>query len=86
MSEIYRLFSKSWEQCLDYSEESLIEMYQSESYGTPVKSTNGFLVGKRWLSVNVAMWKEDIELGLFRKSELYNDPYFPHWWLDSIFK
>jgi hypothetical protein len=32
------------------------------------------------------MWKEDIEKGILFKKELYEDPKFPHWWLDSIFK
>lgn len=36
--------------------------------------------------VNVAMWKEDIELGCLFQVELYDDPKFPHWWLDGVFK
>jgi hypothetical protein len=84
MSELYRHFSNDWKECLDYSEESLREMYNSETHGDPVSSTNGFYVGKRWLNVSVKMWKEDIEKGLLFKQELYNDPNYPHWWLDKV--
>jgi len=86
MSEVYRMFANDWKSCCDFSDEMLIELYNSESYGTRVSSKNGYSVGKKWLSLNVNMWKEDIELGLFRVSELYEDPKFPHWWLDNIFK
>ena len=71
---------------LDYSDEAMIEMYNSESYGTPVNRHNGFYVGKQWLNVNVTMWREDIQRGLLFEKELYNDPKFPHWWLDKVLK
>ena len=86
MSEIYRYFSRHWEHVLDFSDGSLIELFNHESYGTPCSSKNGFLVGKQHLNVNVTMWKEDIEKGLLFKSELYSDGNFPEWWLDSIFR
>lgn len=86
MTELYRIFAKDWEHLMDFSDEMLIELYNGESFGTPVSSNNGFALGKKWLNVNVAMWKEDIEKGLFRASELYNDPKYPHWWLDQVFK
>lgn len=86
MSELYRTFSKDWESFYNYSEESLVEMYRFESFGEPISEDNGFYIGKKWLNVTVTMWKEDIAQGLLFKSELYNDPKFPHWWLDSIFK
>jgi hypothetical protein len=44
------------------------------------------LVGKRWLSVTIAAWKEDILLGNLFLDELYTDRELPNWWLDSIFK
>ena len=84
MSELYKIFSKDWEHCLDYSEESLLELYISESYGDPCSDTNGYYVGKKWLNVQVTMWKEDIEKGLLFKEELYKDPKYPHWWLNKI--
>ena len=85
MAELYKVFSKDWEG-LDYSDSALIEMFNSESYGTQVNQrTNGFYVGKQWLNVNVAMWKEDQKRGHLVISELYSDERFPPWWLDSIF-
>lgn len=84
MCEVYRLFSKDWEHIGDFSEESMLELYKSESYGTPVSELNGYYIGKRWLSVTVAMWKEDIEQKLLFKHELYEDGRFPKWWLDSV--
>lgn len=86
ISELYRLFSQDWKDCLDYSDESLIELCNHESLGMDVKSNNGFLHGKRMLSLTVTMWKEDIEKGLLFKNELYKDTKYPNWWLNSIFK
>lgn len=86
MSEVYRIFAKEWEHCLDFSDEMLIELFNGESYGTYVSPKNGFAHGKKWLSLNVSMWKEDIASGLLFKYELYDDGTFPHWWLDSVFK
>lgn len=86
MSEVYRIFSKDWEHLLDFSDDMLVELYNGESYGTYVSPINGFALGKKWLSVNVQMWKDDIKIGAFFVKELYNDPKYPHWWLDSIFK
>jgi len=86
MAELYKHFSKDWEHCLDYSEESLREMYNSETHGDPVSQNNGYYHGKKWLNVTVKMWKEDLNgLGLLFKDELYNYPNYPHWWLDSVF-
>jgi hypothetical protein len=70
----------------DFSDQALIELFNHESYGTPLSPNNGYALGKKWLNVHVAMWKEDIRDGFLFKKELYDDPKFPHWWLDSIFK
>ena len=87
MCEVYKYFSRSWEHCLDYSEESMLELFISESYGdVKCKENNGFYHGKRWLNVTVKMWLEDIPKGVLFKKELYNDPDLPDWWLDKIFK
>lgn len=86
MCELYRIFSKDWEHLIDLSDEAQIEFFNHESLGLPCSPNNGFALGKKWLNVQVTMWKEDIALGLFFKSELYDDPKYPHWWLDSIFK
>ncbi len=85
MADVYRIFSKDWEHCLDYSEQSLLEMFHSETHGDPVSPTNGFYVGKKYLNLAIKMWKEDIEKGLLFKQELYEDSKFPYWWLDNIF-
>jgi hypothetical protein len=86
MAELYRIFSKDWEQFYNYDETALEEMYRFETYGEPISPSNGYYIGKKWLNVTVTMWKEDIEQRLLFKIELYQDPKFPHWWLDSIFK
>ena len=86
MCEIYRIFSNDWKHLLDYSDEALLELYMSETFGDKVSAKNGFAVGKKYLSVHVEMWREDIGKGLLFKHELYEDEKFPHWWLDSIFK
>lgn len=86
MAELYRYFAKPWEHVLDFSDEALVEMYNSESYGTKIDPKNGYLVGKHWLNVTVTMWKEDLALGTLFKHELYSDPDLPNWWLDGILK
>lgn len=63
-----------------------VELFNSESCGTPVSDNNGYALGKKWMNVTIAMWKEDIKHGLLFKEELYEDGNYPHWWLDSIFK
>jgi hypothetical protein len=86
MCEVYRVFAKDWEHLCDFSDQALVDLFNSESYGSPISRDNGFLLGKKWLNVTVAMWKEDIAQGLLFKHELYQDPKFPEWWLDSILK
>ena len=72
---------------MDYSEESLLELYLSESYGDiGCKKNNGYYVGKKYLNVCVSMWKEDMEKGTLFIGELYSDVNLPVWWLDSVFK
>jgi hypothetical protein len=72
------------ERLLYLSDEMMIELYYSESYGDDVSDRNGFYVGKRYLNLQVNMWKEDIEKGFLRKFELYEDGKYPHWWLDRV--
>lgn len=86
MAELYKMFANDWKHVLDFSDEAMIELFNAESYGTSVSNNNGYAHGKKWLNLNVSMWKEDIELGLLRVHELYEDPKFPHWWLDRVFK
>ena len=83
-AELYRIFGSDWESCADFSDAALIELYNNESYGTPISSNNGFAIGKKFLNVQVTSWREDLEKGLIFKWELYTDSRFPHWWLDSV--
>lgn len=85
MAEVYRIFSRHWEHVLDFSDEALLNMYNNESYGTLNDLTNnGYAEGKKWLDVHVTYWREDIRSGMLSRSELYEDPLFPHWWLDRV--
>ncbi len=77
-------FANDWKHLVDFSDESLIEMYLHETHGSDISKTNGYLLGKKWMGVNVSMWKEDIAKGYFFKCELYNDSKYPHWWLDKV--
>jgi hypothetical protein len=83
MAELYKHFARHWTG-LDFSDEALLEMFNSESYGTRVNPKNGYLVGKGFLNVAVTSWKEDVALGTLFVKELYQDGY-PEWWLDGIF-
>ncbi len=80
------MFANDWEHVLDFSDDALVELYNHESHGLPISQKNGFMHGKKWLNLNVTMWKEDIGRGNLFVWELYEDPKFPHWWLDRIFK
>ena len=86
MAELYRHFSEPWKEVLDYSDEALLELFLSESYGGKTSPKNGFGVGKSWLNVTVQMWLDDRSRGHLVLSEIYQDNKYPHWWLDSIFK
>lgn len=85
MSELYLHFGSEMG-TLDFSDEALLSLYNHESYGTSLSPKNGFAVGKQYLNVHVAMYKEDIAIGTLFKFELYE--WFPdwHWWLDSWLK
>jgi len=86
MAEVYKIFASEWESAFDFSDKMVIEMFNHESFGAPVSKQNGYSLGKKWMDVNIKMWKEDIDKSNLMKWELYDDPRFPHWWLDGIFK
>lgn len=86
MSEIYQIFAQDWKDCLDFSDEMMLELYYSESYGAEVSDNNGFYVGKRYLNLQVTSWREDIAKGYLFKFELYEDGKYPHWWLDRVLR
>ena len=73
------------------SDQAIIDAYNGESYGSPAKTEllkkkNGYYIGKQWMGVIVSMWKEDLEKGILRRQELYDDPDLPDWWLDQVLK
>ncbi len=87
MCEVYKHFSKDWKHICNYNEESMLELFISESYkGVKCKNNNGYYIGKRYLNVFVTMWINDIKNGVLFKEELYQDSNLPNWWLDKIFK
>ena len=87
MSEIYRRFASDWEDVCDFSESALIDMFDYESTGKgnlsigvfSDKKPNGYAVGKHWMDVTVAMWKEDLKTGIISVAELSAD--FPEWFI-----
>lgn len=85
MAEIYRRFSKDYPQA-DLSDEAAMAMYRHETFGDPMPKAsqlNGFELGKKWMDVTVAGWKEEIpQLGLL-VSELQEDGY-PDWFLERV--
>ncbi len=86
MSELYRHFALPWQHILDFSDDALLSLYNHESYGTSLSQNNGFAKGKQMLNLQVTAWKEMLREGTLAKFELYEDPNYPHWWLDSCLK
>lgn len=98
MLEIYKLFiPEDSINKVDLSECAKEELYTFESTGKGkindggdifgiTEKVNGYALGKRWLNVTVAMWKEQLKKYPYLVEHYYNDPQFPHWWLDQIFK
>lgn len=83
MSELYRRFAADMGP-LDFSDEALLSLYNHESYGAALGPNNGFAVGKKYLNLQVTMWREDLLRGWISKHELYEE--YPDWWLDSVLK
>jgi hypothetical protein len=84
MSELYKHFAINMSSTLDFSDEALLSLYNHESYGRPLSANNGFGYGKQYLNLQVTSWREDLRRGWIFKHELYSDPNYPHWWLDSV--
>lgn len=84
MADLYYHFSSPWHHVMDMSDEALINMYNHESRGTPLSENNGYACGKSWLNWQVKAWKEGIADGTFFAFEFYEDPKYPHWWLDQV--
>jgi hypothetical protein len=82
-AKLYRRFADENKE-LDWSDEAAAEMYLYESYGIVPTWTgdwhyydrringlyNGYFVGKHWLDVSIAMWKEDLRDKLLFIEEL----------------
>ena len=73
--------------CYDFSDEAASTMFSYESTGCPVLRYNerngkglynGFAVGKHWMDVLLADWKDDIRNGLLSKYEILSDPKIPN--------
>lgn len=86
MTELYAHFGAPMAASLDFSDEALLSLYNHESYGTALSPRNGFAVGKQYLNLQVTSWREAIRRGIIARFELYEDPAYPHWWLDSVLK
>ena len=85
MALMYRRFARDYPHA-DYSEAAMLAMYRHESFGEPMPQAdrlNGYELGKKWMDVTVAAWKEDLpQLGLL-VSELQADGY-PDWFLRKV--
>lgn len=86
IAELYVIFAADYKHLYDFSDDMRYEMYLHESLGKPISKQNGFAAGKRWMGVNISMWKEDIAKGYLFKIELYQDGKYPHWWLDRVLR
>jgi hypothetical protein len=84
MADMYRRFAVDYP-AADWSEEAALAMYLHESTGAPMPDarSNGYALGKKWMDVTVAGWKEEIpQMGLL-VSELQADGY-PDWFLERV--
>lgn len=83
MADMYKRFAAG-HQGADFGEEAALTMFLHESTGTPLPDpkSNGYALGKKWMDVTVAMWKEDILLGNLFAFELIDD--YPDWFLERI--
>jgi hypothetical protein len=84
MAELYKRFACDYK-AADFSEAAALAMYRHESTGSalPDPRTNGYALGKKWMDVTVAGWKEEIpQMGLL-VSELQADGY-PDWFLERV--
>lgn len=84
MAEVYRRFAEGYRQA-DFSEAAAVAMFAHESTGAPMPDpkTNGYALGKKWMDVTVAAWKEEIPSSGLLVSELRGDSH-PDWFLKRI--
>lgn len=85
MAEIYQRFARHYP-TTDFSDETASEMFLHESTGSPIRdypSLNGFALGKKWMDVTVAGWKEEILSRGLLVLELQADGYLD-WFLEKV--
>ena len=86
MAEIYKRFAIKEYPHADFGDVAALMMYEHETYGKPIERTeklNGFLLGKKWMDVTIAGWKEEIASRGLLVKELIDDGY-PEWFLERI--
>ena len=84
MAELYKRFASDYKSA-DFSDDAAMAMYLHESTGAPLPDarTNGYALGKKWMDVTVAGWKEEIPAGGLLVAELQKDGY-PDWFLSRV--
>lgn len=84
MADIYRRFAIDCKDA-DFSDSAALAFYRYETFGISLPKAdrlNGFELGKKWMDITIAMWKEDIAtLGVSVK-ELQED--YPDWFLERV--
>lgn len=85
MAGIYKRFAAEYLEA-DFSDAAALTMYEHETHGKTIDHTeklNGFLLGKKWMDVTIAGWKEEILNQCLFVSELTADGY-PEWFLERV--
>lgn len=86
IADCYLYFAKDFLQNSDTSHDALTDMYSFETFGKPrIKYSqlqnngmfNGYAIGKHWMDVTLAMWKEDVANGHLIKNEILSDQEIP---------
>lgn len=85
MLPVYKLFAEPWASSCDFSDEAALALYHYESKGEGNlaidvfnKTHNGFMVGKKWLNVQVSSWIQDCSLWVIKEDSpepVENRPY-----------
>jgi hypothetical protein len=61
----------------DFGDEAMLRLYNHESYGTQLNdgdnSTNGYVIGKKWLNWHITNWKQGLVEGSITRHDLLSD-------------
>ena len=76
---------------MDFSDAAASEMFLFETTGIGdlkiclfnAGKLNGYVVGKHWMDVTLALWLEDLQRGVLFIDELYTEYPEWHWWLNK---